>query len=81
MNILYWVVLGGIAGWLAGLVVKNARMGILANIVVGIIGAFVGGFVFNFFGGYGINGFTLHSLIVAFVGAVICLFAVRLIRR
>ena len=74
MNILYWVILGALAGWLASMVTgNNARMGCIANIVAGIIGALVGGFVFGLFGGEGVTGFNIYSLLVAFIGAVVVL--------
>jgi uncharacterized membrane protein YeaQ/YmgE (transglycosylase-associated protein family) len=82
MSIIGWIVLGGIAGWLGSIVTgRNARMGLLANIVVGVIGAFVGGFVFNFFGKAGLTGFSWHSLWVAFVGSVVCLLIARILGR
>jgi len=74
MNILGWIVLGGIAGWLASIVTgRNARMGLLENIIAGVVGAFVGGFVFSSLGGTPITGFNLYSLLVAFVGSVLVL--------
>jgi uncharacterized membrane protein YeaQ/YmgE (transglycosylase-associated protein family) len=74
MNILYWAILGAVAGWLASIVTgNNARMGCIANIVAGVIGALVGGFVFGLFGGEGVTGFNIYSLLVAFVGAVVVL--------
>jgi len=74
MGILSWIVLGGIAGWLASIVTKrNDRMGCISNILAGIVGAFVGGWVFSFFGDAAVTGFNLPSLFVAFVGAVIVL--------
>jgi len=80
MSIISWIVLGGIAGWLASIITKrNDRMGCITNIVAGIIGAAVGGWVFSFFGGTGVTGFNLPSLVVAFVGAVIVLAVVNLI--
>ena len=80
MGILSWIVLGGIAGWLASIVMKrNDRMGCITNIIAGIIGAAVGGWVFSLFGGQGVTGFNLPSLLVAFVGAVIVLAIVNLI--
>lgn len=80
MNILYWIILGGIAGWLASIVMKrNSQMGLIANIVAGIVGAVVGGWVFGLFGGSGVSGFNLPSLVVAFVGAVIVLAVVNLL--
>jgi uncharacterized membrane protein YeaQ/YmgE (transglycosylase-associated protein family) len=81
MGILSWIILGGVAGWVASMFAgTNARMGVIANIVVGIIGAFVGGFVFSFFGGAGVTGFNLYSFLVALVGAVIVLAIAKRIR-
>ena len=75
MGILSWIVLGGLAGWVASMFAgNNARQGVIGNIVVGIIGAFVGGWVFSFFGGAGVTGFNLYSFGVACIGAVITLF-------
>ena len=80
MGILSWIVLGGIAGWLASIVTKrNDRMGCITNIIAGIVGAAVGGWVFSLFGGQGVTGFNLPSLLVAFVGAVVVLAVVNLI--
>ena len=80
MGIISWIVLGGIAGWLASIVTKrNDRMGCITNIIAGIVGAAVGGWVFSLFGKSGVTGFNLPSLLVAFVGAVIVLAVVNLI--
>jgi uncharacterized membrane protein YeaQ/YmgE (transglycosylase-associated protein family) len=80
MSIISWIVLGGIAGWLASLITKrNNQMGCITNIIAGIVGAAVGGWVFSYFGGQGVTGFNLPSLLVAFVGAVIVLALVNLI--
>jgi uncharacterized membrane protein YeaQ/YmgE (transglycosylase-associated protein family) len=77
MGLLWFVIIGAIAGWLAGQFMKGSGFGLLGDIIVGIIGAFIGGYVFRALGvniGYGLVG----SLIVAFVGAVLLLFIVRL---
>lgn len=80
MGILSWVVLGGVAGWLASIIMKrNDQMGCITNIIAGIVGAAVGGWVFSLFGGTGVTGFNLPSLLVALVGAVIVLAIVNLI--
>lgn len=80
MGICSWIILGGLAGWLASIVTgDNSRQGLVGNIVIGIIGAFVGGFVFSFFGGVGVTGFNLYSLGVAVVGAVLTLFMRRVL--
>jgi uncharacterized membrane protein YeaQ/YmgE (transglycosylase-associated protein family) len=82
MNLLLFIVLGGIAGWLASIIMHtNARQGVLLNIVVGIVGAFLGGLLFNVFGATGVTGFNLWSLLVALVGAVVLLAIVRAVRR
>ena len=82
MGFISWIVLGGIAGWLASIVMKrNDRMGCITNILAGILGAAVGGWVFSRFGGQGVTGFNLPSLLVAFVGAVIVLAVVNLLFR
>ena len=82
MGIVSWVVLGGIAGWLASIVMgKNAYMGIFANIIVGIIGAFIGGFIMSYWGGWSITGFNGKSLFVAFLGSVVLLAIINIIKR
>ena len=86
MNFIIWLVIGGIIGWLASMVMRtDAQQGVVLNVVVGIVGAFIGGFVFNFLGlGGGSlnnNNFSLGGLLVAFVGAVILLGIVNLVRR
>ena len=75
-GIIAWLVVGLIAGWLAGLVMKGGGYGIIGDIVIGIIGAFVGGFVFSLITGGGTAGFW-GSIAVAFVGAVILIAIVR----
>ena len=77
-SILVWLVVGLIAGWLAGLVMKGGGFGIVGDIVVGIIGAFIGGLLLPRFG-LGIQPGFLGSIVVAFVGAVILLAIVRLV--
>lgn len=80
MNILGWIVLGGIAGWLASIITgRNDRMGCITNILAGVVGGVVGGWIFSFFGGSGVTGFNFMSLVVAVVGAVVVLAIVNLI--
>jgi len=74
MGILGWIILGGLAGWVASKFVgTDASQGILGNIIVGIIGGILGGFLFSLIGGEGITGFNLWSFFVAVVGAVVAL--------
>jgi uncharacterized membrane protein YeaQ/YmgE (transglycosylase-associated protein family) len=81
MNSLIWfLIIGAIAGWLAGLVMKGRGFGLLGDIIVGIVGAFLGGWLFGKLG-VSFGGGLAGSLIVAFLGAVVLLFLVRLIKR
>ena len=80
MSILGWIVLGGIAGWIASMITgRNDRMGCITNIAAGVVGAIVGGWIFSLFGGGGVSGFNLGSLVVAVVGAVVVLAVINLI--
>jgi uncharacterized membrane protein YeaQ/YmgE (transglycosylase-associated protein family) len=76
-GIIAWLVVGLIAGWLAGVVMKGGGFGLIGDIVVGLIGAFVGGFVFSLITG-GTAGFW-GSIGVAFIGAVILIAIVRVL--
>ena len=78
MGILAWIILGGLAGWVASMIAgNNAEQGIIGNIVVGVIGAFVGGFVASLVGGNGVTGFNLYSFLVAVAGATLVLFVYK----
>jgi uncharacterized membrane protein YeaQ/YmgE (transglycosylase-associated protein family) len=84
MNIIIWLIVGGIVGWLASLVMKtDAQQGIILNVVVGIIGAFIGGWLIGpLLGAGSINdGFSIMSFIVSLIGAIILLAIVNLFRR
>ena len=85
MNLIIWLVVGGVLGWLASLVMKtDGQQGIFLNIVVGIIGALIAGFVIApMFGTGTINtsDFSLSGLLVSFVGALVLLAIVNVFRR
>lgn len=85
MNFIIWIVIGGIIGWLASMVMKtDAQQGLFLNIIVGIIGALLGGWLLSpLFGAGTINAddFSLMSLLVSFLGAVILLAIVNLLFR
>jgi uncharacterized membrane protein YeaQ/YmgE (transglycosylase-associated protein family) len=85
MNVIVWLLVGGVIGWLASLAMKtDNQQGILLNVVVGIVGAVIAGWVISPLVGAGtINqgNFSLPSLMVSFVGAVILLAVVNLFRR
>jgi uncharacterized membrane protein YeaQ/YmgE (transglycosylase-associated protein family) len=80
MEFVWFILVGLIAGWLAGMLVKGGGFGIIGDIIVGILGALVGGFLFGFLGFSG-GGGMLGSIVVATVGAVVLIFVLRLIKR
>jgi uncharacterized membrane protein YeaQ/YmgE (transglycosylase-associated protein family) len=77
---LAYIIIGGIAGWLASKIVKGTGSGILVDIVVGIIGGFLGGFILEHLGFNVAGGRHWFTFFTAFLGAVILLFIVRLVR-
>ena len=79
MGFLAWIVVGLIAGWLAGQVMKGGGYGVLGDIIVGVIGALLGGWLFGLLGISA--GGLIGALITAFVGAVVLIGLLRLIRR
>lgn len=82
LGILAWIVFGGLAGWIASIVMRtNAEQGAAGNVIVGIVGAVVGGWLMQAFGGSGVTGFNFYSLLVAIIGAVVLLAIVNLFRR
>jgi uncharacterized membrane protein YeaQ/YmgE (transglycosylase-associated protein family) len=85
MNIIIWLIVGGVIGWLASIVMKtDGQQGIFLNVVVGIVGAMVGGwFISPLVGAGTINqdNFSLPAMLVSFVGAAILLAIVNLVRR
>jgi uncharacterized membrane protein YeaQ/YmgE (transglycosylase-associated protein family) len=82
MGILSWIVVGLIAGFLAGLVVKGGGFGLIGDIIVGVVGGLLGGWLASSVFHIGdMSGINLESILIAFIGAVILLFILRLIRR
>ena len=85
MNILIWLVVGGLVGWVASMIMKtDGQQGIFLNVVVGIVGAMVGGFLISpLLGSSTINqgNFSLPGLLVSLVGAIILLAVVNMFRR
>ncbi len=82
MGWLAWLIIGGVAGWLASIVMKtNRSQGTILDIIVGIVGAFIGGFLASLLGAPGVTGFNIWSLLVAFIGAVVLLGVIRMFNR
>ena len=78
--LIVWLVIGALAGWLAGQIMKGGGFGLVGDIVVGILGAVVAGALFPRLG-IGLGGDMLGSIIAAVIGACILLFVVRLVKR
>ena len=85
MNFIIWLIVGGLIGWLASILMKtNDQQGIVLNVVVGIVGAMVAGWFITPLVGVGTinqNNFSMPALLVSFVGAAVLLGAVNLLRR
>ena len=80
MSFIYFIIIGAIAGWLAGKIMKGGGFGLLMNMILGIIGGVVGGWVFSLLG-ISASGGTIGSLVTAVVGAVLILYVGRLIKK
>jgi uncharacterized membrane protein YeaQ/YmgE (transglycosylase-associated protein family) len=79
-GLLWWIIVGLIAGFLAGKVMRGGGFGVLMDIVIGIVGALIGGWLFGMLGIFP-GGGLIGSILVAFVGACILLWLVRLIKK
>lgn len=79
MHILWIIIIGGIAGWLAGKIMRGDGFGIIVDIIVGIIGGWIGGSVLGWFGIHG--GGLISDLIIAIIGAIILIWIIRLVRK
>lgn len=80
MGFLTWIIIGGLAGWIANMIVRTERpLGLVGNIVIGIVGAIIGGWALK--GGNSYLAFNLPSLLTATVGACITLLIVKVVKR
>jgi len=80
MSFIYFIIIGAIAGWLAGKIMKGGGFGLAMNMVLGIIGGVVGGWVFGLLG-MSTDGGIIGSLVTSVVGAVLILYVGRLIKK
>jgi uncharacterized membrane protein YeaQ/YmgE (transglycosylase-associated protein family) len=80
MDIIVWLIVGAIAGWLAGMVVKGGGFGLIGDIIVGIVGGLIAGWLLPRLGIF-IGGGIVAAIIDSFIGAVILLLILRLIKR
>ena len=79
MSIISWIVLGLVAGWIAGMIMKGRGYGIVGNMIVGILGAVIGGFLGSALLGWDVTGFNLGSIALAVAGAVVLILILRAI--
>jgi uncharacterized membrane protein YeaQ/YmgE (transglycosylase-associated protein family) len=79
-TLIIWIIVGAVAGWLAGLVVRGFGFGLVGNIIVGILGAILGGWLFGALNFVFLPG-IINTIITAFIGAVVLLLIVRVIKR
>lgn len=81
MGLLSWIVVGLIAGWLAGLIMRGSGFGLLGNIIVGVVGGLLGGWIASslLHIGPGMSGINLGSILIAFLGAVVLILLMRLL--
>lgn len=78
MGLLSWIIVGGISGWLATLIIRPKRQkGCLTSILLGIVGGFMGGFIVSLWGGIGVTGLNLYSILVATFGAIVIIWLSR----
>ena len=77
-NLIYWLIVGGIAGWLTGHFMKGSGYGVVGDIVIGLIGGVIGGWLM---GSMGLTGGIITDIVVAFIGGVILVFVARTVRR
>ena len=80
MNIVIWIVIGGIAGLFASIVMKS-ESDLIEDIILGMAGGFVGGFIMNAFGAIGITGISMYSMMVSIAGAIVLISLGRLLHR
>ena len=80
MEFVWFILIGLVAGWLAGQIVKGGGFGVIGDIIVGVVGALLGGFMFRSIG-ISAGGGLLGSIIVATIGAVVLIFILRLVKR
>jgi uncharacterized membrane protein YeaQ/YmgE (transglycosylase-associated protein family) len=80
MEFVWFIIVGLVAGWLAGVIMKGGGFGVIGDIIVGIIGALIGGWLFSTMG-VSTGGGLLGAIIVALIGAIILIFLLRLIKR
>jgi uncharacterized membrane protein YeaQ/YmgE (transglycosylase-associated protein family) len=79
-GVIAWIIIGGIAGWLAGLIVRGGGFGVIGDIVVGIVGAMLFGWLFGV-SGLAVGSGLIGSIVAAVIGSVILILALRLVTR
>lgn len=81
MGIISWIILGLIAGWLAGFIMPTGRLGVIKTILLGVAGALIGGYISTFLGWGTVTGFNLSSILIAVLGAIVLIAIYRLLTK
>lgn len=80
MELIFWIVLGAAAGWVASMIMGSSNS-LLTDIILGVVGALAGGFIMSLFGATGVTGFNWYSLFVATLGSVVLIWLGRVFQR
>ncbi len=77
LNVLVWIIFGALVGWIASIIMKTRRRGLIRNIIVGLVGAFLGGFLASLLGIGSVQTFTVEGFAIALGGAVLLIWLLR----
>lgn len=80
MGILMWILFGALVGWIANMITKDSRGGLIRNIIIGLLGAVIGGYLGSAFGFGSVTAFTLEGFLIATGGAVVLIWLLRMLR-
>ena len=77
MNILLWIIFGGLVGWVASIIMETKKRGLIRNVIVGLVGALLGGFLASLLGIGSVTRFTIEGFAIALMGAIIFIWLLR----
>ena len=77
MNIFLWIIFGALVGWVASLIMKTKRRGLIRNVIVGLLGSFLGGYIASLLGIGSVSEFSMESFLIALGGAVLLIWLLR----
>ncbi len=80
MGIFMWIIFGALVGWLASLIMKPKKGGLIRNIIIGIVGAFIGGYIGSFLGIGSVDNFSVQGFLIAIGGAVLLIWILKILK-